>query len=251
MSQETEQNAPVGPPGAYVRRILDDAQRLCRQLAGPELGSTPLYLIPQSQLPVGLDTKHHYAFTHPRADLMYREHITLWLGRGPCAVINDIAIEEDYGTEDLEYVLNCAALHEFAHILDRPTLYNGDDYDAARIHFEALVLNDCSKRANPLVEVPLYYGHGPSFIRLVIHLAYRASRIGFDVRPAGIFAAHHLGLSPVCMYADALGDETYRHLETPLSGLLAIAPDVEFTQQWSADMDRYDSRFSTPKEPSV
>lgn len=243
MTQESTPNAPVGHTGPDVRRILDDAQRLCRQLAGPELGSTPLYFIPQSQLPVGLDTKHHYAFTHPRADLMYREHITPWLGRGPCAVINDIAIEEDYGTEDLEYLLHCAALHEFAHILDRPTLYNGDDYNAARIHFEALVLNDCSKRASPLVEVPLYYGHGPSFIRLVIHLAYRASRIGFDVRPAGIFAAHHLGLSPVCMYADALGDETYRCLELSFRELLETYPDVEFMQLWDADMNRYEVRF--------
>lgn len=243
MTQESTPNAPVGHTGPDVRRILDDAQRLCRQLAGPELGSTPLYFIPQSQLPVGLDTKHHYAFTHPRADLMYREHITPWLGRGPCAVINDIAIEEDYGPEDLEYLLHCAALHEFAHILDRPTLYNGDDYTAARIHFEALVLNDCSKRASPLVEVPLYYGHGPSFIRLVIHLAYRASRIGFDVRPAGIFAAHHLGLSPVCMYADALGDETYRCLELSFRELLETYPDVEFMQLWDADMNRYEVRF--------
>jgi hypothetical protein len=251
MSQETQQNAPVGTPGAYVRQIIAKAERLCRTVASRELGQTPLYLLPQSQLQVGLGTKYHYGFTHPHADLLYRHYINPWLGRGPCAVINDIAIAEDYADEDFEYFIHCLALHELGHILDRHELYDNEDCDDPnRLQFDAMVLSDVSQRPGRS-DLPLYYGHGLSYIRLVIHLAHRSTLAGFEVKPAGIFAAHRLGLSPIGFYEDALGDEPHRHLETPLSGLLAIAPDVEFTQQWSADMDRYDSRFPTPKEPSV
>jgi hypothetical protein len=45
------------------------------------------------------------------------------------------------------------------------------------------------------------------------------------------------------MYADALGDETYRCLELSFRELLETHPDVEFMQLWDADMNRYEVRF--------
>ena len=105
------------------------ALRLCRTVASRELGHTPLYLLPQSQLQVGLGTKYHYGFTHPHADLLYRHYIKPWRGRGPCEVINDIAIAEDFADEDFEYFIHCLALHGLGHILDRPELYDNEDCD--------------------------------------------------------------------------------------------------------------------------
>ncbi len=111
-----------------------------------DLGSKPLYLLALSQLPVGLGTQHHYAFTHPRADLMYRDHIATWLGRGPCAVINDIGIVEDFAPADHEYAIISIVLHELAHILDRPLLFDQQDCDDPdRLLFDALILTDASK----------------------------------------------------------------------------------------------------------
>jgi hypothetical protein len=248
MTPESLLNAPVGHVGGHVGQILAKAERLCRIVAGRDLGSTPLYLLAQSQLPVGLSTQHHYAFTHPRADLMYRDHIDSWLGRGPCAVINDIGIAEDFAAEDHEYAIIGIVLHELAHILDRPALFDEQDCDDPdRLQFDALVLTDASKRPSRS-DLPMYFGHGPSFLRIVIHLAYRATHAGFDIKPAGIVAAHHLGLSPTAAYEDTLGDEPHRCLDLGFRALLATEPSTEFTQLWAADMHRYQVRFPKPQE---
>jgi len=248
MTQESLPDAPVGVPGGPVGLILAKAQSLCRTIAHRDLGVTPLYLLAQSHLPIGLGTQHHYAFTHPRADVMYRDHIDPWLGRGPCAVVNDIGIAEDYLPEDLEYAIIGIVLHELAHILDRPALYDANDCDdPARLQFDARVLTDVSQRA-ARSDLPLYFGHGPSFIRAVIHLAYRATLAGFEIKPAGIFASHRLGLSLIGEYEDALGDEPHRQRDSEFRALLATEPPYEFTQQWAADMHRYQVRFPKPQE---
>lgn len=248
MTPETEQNATAGHTGVHVDPILAKAQSLCRTIAYRDLGETPLYLLAQSKLPVGLSTQHHYAFTHPRADLMYRDHIAPWFGRGPCAVINDIGIVEDFAPEDHEYAIIGIVLHELAHILDRPALFDEQDCDDPdRLLFDAMVLAEASK--HPFrSDVPMYFGHGPSFVRIAIHLAYRATQAGFDIKPAGIVATHRLGLSPTAAYEDALGDEPHRCLDSGFRELLATEPPTEFTQLWAADMHRYQVRFSKPQE---
>ena len=82
-------------------------EQLATALAAGDLAGRPLYLLRQSRMATDLGTRHHYAFTHPRADLIYREYITNWLGRGPCAVVNDLAIVEDYELQDQEYATVC------------------------------------------------------------------------------------------------------------------------------------------------
>jgi hypothetical protein len=145
-------------------------------MAAGDLAGRPLYLLRQSRMSTDLGTRHHYAFTHPRADLIYREYIANWLGRGPCAVVNDLAIVEDYEPQDQEYVTVCKVLHELAHIIDRPVIHEraSDSVCAERVVFDGLVLAEVSKR--PLrSDLPLYFGHELSFIRAVLHLAYRAT----------------------------------------------------------------------------
>jgi hypothetical protein len=248
MTPESLPDAPVGHVGDHVGQILAKAERLCRSVAGRALGATPLYLLAQSQLPVGLSTQHHYAFTHPRADMLYRDHIATWLGRGPCAVINDIGIAEDFDPVDIEYATIGVVLHELAHVLERPALFDEQDCDDPdRLQFDALVLTDASKRPSRS-DRPLYFGHGPSFIRIAIHLAYRATLAGFDIKPAGIVAAHRHGLSPIAAYEDVLGDEPHRCLDMGFRALLASEPPIEFTQHWAADMNRYQFRFPITQE---
>jgi len=45
-----------------------------------------------------------------------------------------------------------------------------------------------------------------------------------------------------------LGDEPHRHLDTSFRALVTSAPPIEFTQQWAADMHRYQVRFTNPQE---
>ncbi|HAN97031.1 MAG TPA: hypothetical protein DCQ98_06165 [Planctomycetaceae bacterium] len=250
MPPASPQDASHVGPVDDIDAILSDAERLCRTIAGDDLETVPVYLLPQSRLPVGLATKHHYAFTHPRADLIYREHIPMWRGRGPCAVINDLGIAEDFEVDDHAYVITALVLHELAHMLDRPALFDqqGCD-DPNRLKFDAMVLAETSQRA-ALGGVPAYWGHGPSFLRIAIHLAYRACRAGFAVRPAGVVATSRLGLSPMAGYEETLGDEPRRLRHSSLRQLAVTPPPHAFTRQWRTDLRRFqDQTASNPECP--
>lgn len=226
------------------------AEQLAMALAVGDLAGRPLYLLRQSRMPTDLGTRHHYAFTHPRADLIYRDHISNWLGRGPCAVINDLAIVEDYEPQDQEYITVCLALHELAHIIDRPGFHENasDSVCSERLVFEGLVLADVSKRPQR-ADLPLYFGHELSFIRAVLHLAYRATAAGYPVAATGIFNGCKHGLSPTAEYVEAIGDEAEQLASTPIGQILASPPTVNMANLWLADLERYYRRFNNqPKE---
>lgn len=73
------------------------SQHLCRAVAGRDLEGLPLYIMPQSQLAAEYgNAERCYAYTTPSLDLYLRPHIRDWRGRGPCMVINDLALAEAY-----------------------------------------------------------------------------------------------------------------------------------------------------------
>lgn len=247
MSPHSPQDATDANVGDDSAKIWQRAERLCRVVAGRELACVPLYILPQSEMTVELGTAHHYAFTTPRTDLMFRDQIDPWLGRGPCIVVNDLGLAEDFDPIDLLYVtLNCV-LHELAHILDRPALYAEDPGDTLeRMQFDRLVAIDVLN-SPPRAELPAYYGHTASFIRISIHLAYRATLAGFDTKPGGIFQGHRHGLSPAAMYEEALGDEPESKSSLCMGELRDIPPPAAFSKLWQADIERY-HRLHSPQE---
>lgn len=241
MTQESRQNASMAQLCDDLGGYLERAARLCRRIAPHDLANVALYLLRQTQIPLDLGTQHHYAYTLPWLDLIHRAHITPWQGRGPCAVINEIGIVEDFGEEVLEHATTNIVLHELAHMLDRPALYYvrkdagsgqmhiGDPTDECpdRLHFDSLVLIESSKQP-PRSDLPPYHGHGLSFIRTVIHLAYRATLVGFDTAPAGIFSGTRHGLSLTREYQDALGDEPSRLLDLTFRDIASTKPPAAF-----------------------
>lgn len=228
------------------------AERLAKTLAEGDLAGRPLYLLRQSRMPTDLGTSHHYAFTHPRADLIYRDHISNWLGRGPCAVINDMAIVEDYEPQDQEYATVCVTLHELAHIIERPGFHEkaSDSVCSERVVFDGLVLAEVSKRPQR-ADLPLYFGHELSYIRAVLHLAYRATTAGYSVAAAGIFNGCKHGLSPTAEYVESIGDEPEQLASTPIGQILASPPPVNMANLWLADMERYSRRFNNQPMESL
>jgi hypothetical protein len=249
MSQPTAQDATHA-------KLCDDswqrAERLATTLAEGDLAGGPLYLLRQSRMSTDLGTRHHYAFTHPRADLIYRDHITNWLGRGPCAVINDMAIVEDFDPQDQEYITVCITLHELAHIVDRPVIYDRatDEACTERAIFDALVLADFSQRPQR-ADLPLYFGHELSYIRAVLHLAHRATAAGYSVSSAGIFNGCKHGLSPTSLYEEAIGDEPKQLADQTIRQILASPPPVNMADLWMADLERYSRRFTTQSMESL
>lgn len=230
MSQHPPQDATGGHPCDDSADPWQQAERLCRTVARQDLAGVPLYILPQSQMTIDLGTAHHYAFTTPRADLMFRDQIDPWLGRGPCIVVNDVVLAEDIDPIDLTYVtLNCV-LHELAHILDRPALYAEESGDTPeRMQFARLVAIDALSRP-PRVDLPAYFGHEASFIRIAIHLAYRATLAGFDTKPAGIFHGHRHGLSSAACYEEALGDEPQSMASLATREIKTIQPPADFSK---------------------
>lgn len=102
MSHVTHHNAPAGHPGDDMARILADGEALCRAVTGRDLEGVPLYLVPQSILPPECGSGDHcYAYTLGSLDLYLAPHIPHYRGRGPCVVVNDIALAEEFDGEDL------------------------------------------------------------------------------------------------------------------------------------------------------
>lgn len=244
MIQLAVRNAPKGHLLPHVATLLARADVLCHQIAGRDLGDTPLYIVPQSLLPAGYyEGAYHYAFTTPSLDIYLADHIKPYRGRGPCMLINDLGLVEDIGPFDLEYMVTKIVLHELAHILDRPALFaDRTGEDPNKLLFESLVIADTTKRNDPS-DLPAFYGHGASFIRIALHLCHRATLLGIDIPPAGICDGRRYGISHASDYEDALGDEPARCVDMLFREINAMEAPPEFSQLWASDYVSYHVRF--------
>ncbi len=224
--------------GSLSRR----AERLCRRVAGPDLAGAPIYIVCQSSL------AHDFgraagceAYTTPSLDLYLADHISSYRGRGPCMVINDLALRED-NTNDFGYWFSALVLHEMAHILERPALFaDRTGVDANKIKFEALCVADATDEPEPPVKAtatPRYLGHEAPFIRIVLHLCHRAARAGRRIAPSAVFNCRQYGLSRPERYAAALADEPRRFANRLFRDILAAEPPSAFTNLWHDDVRR-------------
>lgn len=249
MSQVTQQNATVRHPGDHGATLLARAEALCRVVATRDLGETPLYIVAQSALPPGYYAgDYHGAFTVASLDIYLRDHILNYRGRGPCMVINDLMLAEMYEPEDQEYLTQQFVLHELAHVLNRPALFEDrTGVDPNKLLFESLVVADCTKRP-PRDDIPLYHGHEVDFIRIALHLCYRAQQVGFDAYHASLCAGYRYGLSHASLYLDALGDEPARCADMFFRDIRATEPPQAFSSLWCDDYIAY---HQNPRNPGV
>jgi hypothetical protein len=143
---------------------------------------------------------HCYAYTLGSLDLYLRDYIPGYRGRGPCIVINDIALAEDHADEDLEHRTQSTVIHELGHIVDRPAVYEDrTGVDPMKLKFEYLVVAHIT--AKPMrEEIPRYHGHEAKFIRICLHLCHRAKQLGFDIYHAAVCAGYRNGLSHASQY---------------------------------------------------
>lgn len=244
MSQLVEQNATAGHPLGHVGNLLARAEALCRAVAGRDLEGVPLYSVPQSILPADCGSGDHcYGYTLPSLDIYLADHIPGYRGRGPCMVINDVALADDFDPEDLKYVVPAYVLHELGHVLDRPALFEDrTGVDPDKLLFESLVVADCTRRP-PRDDIPLYHGHEVGFIRIALHLCHRAERAGDSIAPAAICAGHRYGLSHASDYQDGLGDEPSRCTDMLFRDIAATKPPSAFSRLWAQDVVSYHNRF--------
>ncbi len=222
--------------------LVDRAGQLCRAIASWDLARHELYIIRQSEISAEYGTAEGCeAYTSPCLDLYLREFIPNWRGRGPCLVLNDLAMQTDVHPEDWEGVVLANTVHELAHILDRPSLYRERrDAEPDRLKFEALVLADEVALPRPTVAPQPYAGHGASFIRIALHLRHRAKALGVHLLANALCGGPRYGLSPASAYRAALGHEPAKMAHLTFREIAGIEPPTEFTNLWASDVAAHD-----------
>lgn len=195
-----------------------DAEDLLRRIAPHELAVTPVYVVSKSAVPVEFGGGSRWGgWTSGTLDLELRELIgDRWRGRGPCVVASG---------DDRTAFLACA-VHEFAHRLDDelvaapPTDFR--PADAARHTSNSL------SEAHSIDRQTRH--HAPSFVRLVMHLGFRAEAAG---EPVLGDCVGYRWLAPYtvdffrCLYADMTA-----HSGRPLAGLKHTPPPRELADLW-------------------
>lgn len=232
-----------------IESLVQETEALCRAVARRDLEGVPLYVVPQSSIAhewgTGVAVE---GFTNPCLDLLLQHRIPDYRGRGPCMVVNDMHLEPI----DLDYVFKATALHELAHILERPKLFSdlpphppeGTDADwlARASAVVAAAINDAQIIERPDVNV-----HGLDFMRIAIHLCHRASRYGHRVSPAAV-ACRHEGTSGPWVYEMALDDEPERRVNDAFRDILSSAPPPEFVALWERDQRAIQKRRKAAQE---
>jgi hypothetical protein len=248
MAPEDQQNATWANVGETVATLCRRAESLCRRVAPRDLAGVPVYVVPQS---VAVELFGHAkecdGFTTPSLDLYVRHAIPAWRGRGPCMVVNDIALVADV-PDDLEPYFLATAIHELAHILERAELHSvRSEPEPARLTFEALVIaRAVAEPPTEATEAAEFLTHDDRFIRAALHLCHRAARVGEPVPLPLVWNRRCYGMSHVRAYQAALGDEPRRLADAAIRDVLATPPPEPFARLWADDLDHHSREETTP-----
>ncbi|MBL8810820.1 MAG: hypothetical protein JNM43_11635 [Planctomycetaceae bacterium] len=241
MSRVSEHNASVATVGDLWHDFVARAIALCRTVAGCDLAGLPLYVLLQSEVADVMGAENFSdGYTTPNLDLNLRSVIgEAWQGRGPCMVVNDVSITDEHFLEDVDVVAMSTVLHELAHILDRPTPVDLQSLPSQeRIEFETMVISNASRHEHRPLPTP-YFGHEEQFIRIAVHLQFRAALVGVATIPNLLCAGRRYGLSHAHRYMEAIGDEPADMLHLPLAEITRTSPPEPFTHLWLSDISKY------------
>lgn len=236
-----------------MRRLCAHAEALCRRVA-PDAATGAFYVVLRSDLPPEYQGGDGgaLALTSRHLDLMLRptlERQRRWRGRGPAVLLDPAEIAAGAARRPrptrvriFPPVAMGIVLHELAHIIDAGPREDAEP-DRDLVEFGRLILAaDLTGAAPPTngpgADVP-WRGHEAPFIRIAMHLAYRAQATGVDVRPDDVFAAADYGLSATRHYHAALGDEPERLADVDYATIVDAAPPAAFAALWRADVERW------------
>lgn len=192
-----------------IERTLADAKDLCYRVAPAELSGSPLWVIPQTHLPplLGANTVC-YGYTSPSLDLHLHHTFNDWEGmRGPVIVLGNLNIERDFPKRTYNKLLG-TTLHELAHILERPSLFQPRPYNQQYIRAEAIRIAEAvSRDEEGDGSTPPWTTHEARFMRIAYHLCFRARGLGYDIKPTEVYSPERFGMSPAFEYAATLESE--------------------------------------------
>jgi len=241
MSHVSDHNASVATGGDLWPDFVARANAVCRTVASRDLAGLPLYIMLQSEVADVMGPENFSdGYTTPNLDLNLRSVIgEAWQGRGPCMIVNDVSIADEHFPEDVDVAAMSTVLHELAHILDRPSPVDlqslpSDD----RIEFETMVIANAARHEHRPLPTP-YFGHEEPFIRITLHLQFRAALVGVVTIPNLLCAGRRYGLSHAHRYMEAIGDEPADMLQLPFAEITRTSPPESFTHLWLRDVSQY------------
>jgi hypothetical protein len=233
----------------------------------PDAATGPFYVVLRPDLPPEYQGGDGgpLALTSRHLDLMLRptlERQRRWRGRGPAILLDPVAIAADARHRPrpsrrrvFPPVAMGVVLHELAHIVDAGPRADEAEPDPALIQFGRLTLAADLTGAEvptngPGAAVP-WRGHEWAFIRIALHLAHRAARLGTNLTANDVFDARDYELSPTHRYVAALG-----HEPTWLAGRLItvigrVPPPTAFVELWEHDVRACVSRNEIADELSM
>lgn len=152
------------------------------------------------------------------------------------AIIVDVA---RVAPETVVHQVLVTTLHELAHAFDM----SGQRYAE---HSEPAIVASVATYATkppcgPRAAVP-WAGHGKRWLRAMVHLHFRAGRVGFAFDLASTAAGKFYGLSSAELYRGALGDEPEQMVGAPFVEILGSPERFDFAALWERDLRRLETR---------
>ncbi len=240
MKPSNQQNATWPNVSPDVADLVEEAANLCRAIAAKDLAGLPLYIVPQSAVQATLGAAEACYGYHANAlDILLRDDIgAAWQGRGPCLVLNDVAMKEDCGSDIRDQFLT-TAVHELAHILEQNELGYGEpgiDFTPNRVLFERFRLAYQMARPIPVEQQPKkFIFHSERFYRVALHLHHRANEAGEWLQRGLLFPDEGL-IWNSREYKQALGNEPDHLMNETFKTILSMAPPLKFAAMWQAEM---------------
>ena len=234
-----------------IENLIADAKELCYRVAPAELANSPLWVIPQTNLPPMLGRYTVcYGYTSPSLDMHLHHTFADWQGiRGPVIVLGNLNIERDFPARTYNKMLG-TTLHELAHILERPSLFQPRPYNQQYIRAEAIRIAEAvSRDEEGDGTTPPWTTHESRFMRIAYHLRHRAARLGYDIRPDEVYSTERYGMSPAAKYANAIKPEAEHALRRNVPTDLLDGSTAKFQGDLRSRQNHLDQFFfPTPKD---
>lgn len=220
-----------------MEQVIADAKELCYRVAPAELSGSPLYIVPQTSLPpmLGGETVC-YGYTSPSLDMHLHHTLADWKGdRGPVIVLGNLNIERDFPKRTYNKMLG-TTLHELAHILERPSLFQPRPYNQRYIRAEAIRIAEVvSRDEEGDGSTPPWTTHEARFMRIAYHLCFRAQSLGYDIKPVEVYSPERYGMSPAAKYASEIRAEADTLCAASFWQICSLTPPPAFKAVYEAD----------------
>jgi hypothetical protein len=131
------------------------------------------------------------------------------------------------------------AIHETAHLLPATPPVTAPAASSIESEREALV--EWLRTDNPPDPLRPRWspGHDQNFLRILLHLWWRAAMLGHFTTPGDIFDGANYDVSPVIFYWTSLASEPVRMQGATFAEILATPPPEDFDTLWRGDLTRW------------